>query len=215
MPASKRWPLAPGHLWSATSPRASDEHGRLTVLAATDRLWLADEESAASRVIATRVLASTTGMSVCARAVSTRSGRSPPEARCTDVWRLEGKREIGLSLAPFSSTLWTPITGVTETATVPRTQAFKPSLFVWAKVMSRPTEDHTIQFSALPTSSHRQRNNCETRRRSSAIATALRQAGTRPARRYAAGSPSAPGASSADNPERLVPAATISMTALP
>jgi len=120
-------------------------------------------------------------MSASAPTESSRSGRSPPVARCTDVWRLEGRREIGrLPLAPFSSTSWTPITGVTETATVPRTRAFEPSLFVWAKVMSRPTEDHTIQFAALPTSSHRQRNNCEARRRSSAIATELRQAGTRP-----------------------------------
>jgi len=48
MPGSKRSPSIRGRRWSATSPaatyeRASDEHGRLAVSAATNRLGLGDK----------------------------------------------------------------------------------------------------------------------------------------------------------------------------
>ncbi len=62
---------------AATYERASDEHGRLAVAAATNRLGLGDK----LRLIpatATRRSTSTIGMSASATTASSSSGRSPP-----------------------------------------------------------------------------------------------------------------------------------------
>ena len=68
---------------AATYERASDEHGRLAVSAATNRLGLGDK----IRLVpgrATRPSTSTTGMSGCAASASRQSGRSWRAARCID-----------------------------------------------------------------------------------------------------------------------------------
>jgi hypothetical protein len=62
---------------AATYERASDEHGRLAVSAATNRLGLGDKIRLI-RGTATRPSTSTTGMSASAATASSRSGRSPP-----------------------------------------------------------------------------------------------------------------------------------------
>jgi Putative serine dehydratase domain len=69
---------------AATYERASDEHSRLAVSAATNRLGLGDK----IRLIpatATRPSTSTTGMSASATTASSSSGRSPPAAPCIDA----------------------------------------------------------------------------------------------------------------------------------
>jgi len=69
---------------AATYERASDEHGRLAVSAATNRLGLGDKV----RLIpghSARPSTSTTGMSACAAAASNNSGRSPLEGRFIDL----------------------------------------------------------------------------------------------------------------------------------
>ena len=70
---------------AATYERASDEHGRLALSAATNRLGLGDK----IRLIpatATRPSTSTTGTSASAATASSRSGRSPPAARFIDCF---------------------------------------------------------------------------------------------------------------------------------
>src|SRR5205809_2480821 len=72
---------------AATYERASDEHRRLAVAAATNRLNIGDK----LRLIpgpATRPSTSTTGMSASAPTASNNSGRSPPAARCINARRL-------------------------------------------------------------------------------------------------------------------------------
>jgi hypothetical protein len=79
---------------TATYERASDEHGRLAVSAATNRLRIGDK----IRLIpatATRPSTSTTGMSVSAATASSSSGRSPPAARFIEVhgrWTDQNRR---------------------------------------------------------------------------------------------------------------------------
>src|ERR1700730_8747888 len=69
---------------AATYDRASDEHGRLTVSAATNRLRLGDKIRLIPG-IATRRLTLPTGTSASARTASSSSGRSPPAAWCIDT----------------------------------------------------------------------------------------------------------------------------------
>jgi hypothetical protein len=79
---------------AATYERASDEHGRLAVSAATNRLGLGDK----IRLIpatAIRPSISTTGMSVSAATASSSSGRSPQGAPCIDA---RGRAEHEASL---------------------------------------------------------------------------------------------------------------------
>jgi hypothetical protein len=71
---------------AATSERASDEHGRLGVSGATNRLQIGDEIGLVP-AIATRPSTSTTGMSASAPTASNSSGRSPPAARFIDAHR--------------------------------------------------------------------------------------------------------------------------------
>ena len=69
---------------AATYERASDEHGRLAVSAATNRLGLGDK----IRLIpglCDPTSTFTTGMSVSAATASSSSGGSPPAARSTDA----------------------------------------------------------------------------------------------------------------------------------
>ena len=71
---------------AATSERASDEHGRLGVLGATDRLQIGDE----IRLVPGHgdpTVNPTTGMSASAPTASNSSGRSPPAARFIDAHR--------------------------------------------------------------------------------------------------------------------------------
>ena len=68
---------------AASYERASDEHGRLAVTAATNRLKIG-ERSASSPAIASPPSTSTTGMSASAAAASSSSGRSPQEGRCIE-----------------------------------------------------------------------------------------------------------------------------------
>jgi hypothetical protein len=83
---------------AATYERASDEHGRLAVSAATHRLGLGDK----IRLIpatATRPSTSMTGMSGSAATASSRSGRSPPAAPYIDA-RGRAEHEAGLKGRP-------------------------------------------------------------------------------------------------------------------
>ena len=73
---------------AATYERASDEHSRLGVSGATNRLGIGDKIRLVSPGIATRPSTSTTGMSVCAATASSRSGRSRRGVRCIDPHRL-------------------------------------------------------------------------------------------------------------------------------
>ena len=83
---------------AATYDRASDEHGRLAVSAATNRLRLGDKIRLIPG-IATRRSISTTGTSASATTASSSSGRSPPAARCIDTRRLviSGQACVGRS----------------------------------------------------------------------------------------------------------------------
>jgi hypothetical protein len=81
---------------AATYERASDEHGRLAVSAATNRLGLGDKIRL-TPVIATRPSTSTTGMSASAPIASNSSGRLPPAARCIDVETERPRRGDGYS----------------------------------------------------------------------------------------------------------------------
>jgi hypothetical protein len=69
---------------AATYERASDEHGTLAVLAATNRLGLG-EKIRLIPGIATPPSISTTGMSVWAAIASSSSGRSPLAARFIEL----------------------------------------------------------------------------------------------------------------------------------
>jgi 3-hydroxy-D-aspartate aldolase len=71
---------------AATYERASDEHGRLTVSAATNRFGLGDK----IRLIPGHCdpTVNLYDMSACAATASSSSGQSPPEGRCIDA-RLE------------------------------------------------------------------------------------------------------------------------------
>jgi D-serine deaminase-like pyridoxal phosphate-dependent protein len=80
---------------AATYERASDEHGRLALSAAANRLGLGDKIRR-SPATATRPSTSTTGMSVSAATASSRYGRSPPAGRCFDL-RHGALPEAGLS----------------------------------------------------------------------------------------------------------------------
>jgi uncharacterized protein (DUF433 family) len=68
---------------AATYERASDEHGRLGIAGATNRLGSATR-SASSPAIATRPSTSTTGTSPSAATASSSSGPLPREVRCID-----------------------------------------------------------------------------------------------------------------------------------
>ena len=81
---------------AATYERASDEHGRLAVSAATNRLGLGDKIRLI-RGTATRPSTFTTGMSATAATVSSRSGRTPPAAPSTNARRLCRSEPIGQS----------------------------------------------------------------------------------------------------------------------
>jgi hypothetical protein len=83
---------------AATYERASDEHGRLVVSAATNRLALGGKIRLVP-VTATRPSTSTTGASASARAELSKCGRSPPEGRFIDVRRLAMPR--GSALCDF------------------------------------------------------------------------------------------------------------------
>jgi addiction module HigA family antidote len=72
---------------AATYDRASDEHGRLTVSPATNRLGLGDK-IARFAATATRPWASMTGMSASATTTSSSCGRSPTAARFIDCCAL-------------------------------------------------------------------------------------------------------------------------------
>jgi len=69
---------------AATYERASDEHGRLGISGATNRLQIGTR-SASSPAIATRPSTSTTGTSRSAPTASSNSGRSPPVERFIDA----------------------------------------------------------------------------------------------------------------------------------
>ena len=80
---------------TAAYERASDEHGRLAVAAATNRLGLGDK----IRLIpatATRPSTSTIGMSASATTASSSSGRSPPAAPFINGCRSELTNNNGL-----------------------------------------------------------------------------------------------------------------------
>jgi Putative serine dehydratase domain len=77
---------------AATYERASDEHGRLAVTSASNRLRIG-ARSASRPAIATRPSTSTTGVSASAATASRRSGQPPPAARCIDATRLAISRK--------------------------------------------------------------------------------------------------------------------------
>jgi 3-hydroxy-D-aspartate aldolase len=69
---------------AATYERASDEHGRLGISGATNRLRIGDKIRVLP-AIATRPSTSTTGTSPSAATASSSSGPSPPAAPCIDI----------------------------------------------------------------------------------------------------------------------------------
>ena len=75
---------------AATYERASDEHGRLGISGATNRLGLGDK----IRLVPGHcdpTVTPTTGMSGSAPTASSSSGRSPPAARCVDSRRMRAE----------------------------------------------------------------------------------------------------------------------------
>jgi hypothetical protein len=77
---------------AATYERASDQHGRLAVAAATNRLALGDKIRP-TPATATRPSTSATGMSASATTASSSSGRSPRGVRC--IKHTSGRRRFG------------------------------------------------------------------------------------------------------------------------
>ena len=86
---------------AATYDRASDEHGRLTVSAATNRLRLGDKIRLIPG-IATRRSISTTGTSASATTASSSSGRSPPRRGVLTLAAWSSRAKPALALFPLA-----------------------------------------------------------------------------------------------------------------